>query len=139
METLLASVDGYMVNKNNWRLYQRPRDGKWLFIAHGMDRVFAESEMPLFPPTYGRLAHEFFQHPELRQLYLKTLEQLLQKCHRPEFLEKRIDELSPRILALLRQTNPQEMQAFSKTADKLKERIAARRAFLARELAKPRP
>jgi hypothetical protein len=39
-EILIGHWDGYAVNKNNFYLYQRPSDGKFVFIEYDMDNTF---------------------------------------------------------------------------------------------------
>jgi hypothetical protein len=39
-EILIAHWDGYAVNKNNYYLYQRPSDGKFMFLEYDMDNTF---------------------------------------------------------------------------------------------------
>jgi len=40
MEILIGHWDGYAVNKNNFYLYQRPSDGRFVFIEYDMDNTF---------------------------------------------------------------------------------------------------
>jgi len=39
-EILIGHWDGYAANKNNYYLYQRPSDGKFVFIEYDMDNTF---------------------------------------------------------------------------------------------------
>jgi hypothetical protein len=39
-EILIGHWDGYAGNKNNYYLYQRPSDGKFIFIEYDMDNTF---------------------------------------------------------------------------------------------------
>lgn len=39
-EVIIGHWDGYAVNKNNYYLYQRPSDGKFVFIEYDMDNTF---------------------------------------------------------------------------------------------------
>ena len=40
LEILIGHWDGYAVNMNNFYLYQRPSDGKFVFIEYDMDNTF---------------------------------------------------------------------------------------------------
>ncbi|RCL77259.1 MAG: hypothetical protein DBW72_00100 [Flavobacteriales bacterium] len=40
LEILIGHWDGHAVNKNNFYLYQRPSDGKFVFIQYDMDNTF---------------------------------------------------------------------------------------------------
>jgi hypothetical protein len=40
MEILIGHWDGYAVNMNNFYLYQRPSDGRFVFIEYDMDNTF---------------------------------------------------------------------------------------------------
>lgn len=39
-EIIIGHWDGYAVNKNNYYLYQKPSDGKFVFIEYDMDNTF---------------------------------------------------------------------------------------------------
>jgi hypothetical protein len=40
MEILMGQWDGYAYNKNNFFLYERPSDGKFIFIEYDLDNTF---------------------------------------------------------------------------------------------------
>ena len=47
LEALLGHWDGYAYRANNYYLYENPADGRFVFIAHGMDRILDD---PHFDP-----------------------------------------------------------------------------------------
>jgi hypothetical protein len=47
MEDILDHVDGYSYRANNYRVYEDPTTGKFVFILHGMDIIFG------IDPYYG--------------------------------------------------------------------------------------
>ncbi|MGK3984803.1 CotH kinase family protein [Sorangium sp. So ce136] len=43
LEALLGHWDGYAFRANNYYLYKNPADGRFVFIAHGMDRILEDA------------------------------------------------------------------------------------------------
>ena len=55
-EVLLGHWDGYALAANNYRVYRRPDDGRFVFLAHGMDQILGDPDAPLFPGFHGSVA-----------------------------------------------------------------------------------
>ena len=48
MEMMTSHWDGYCRNRNNYRIYFNPTNGKAIFFPHGMDQMFGDPNFPLF-------------------------------------------------------------------------------------------
>jgi hypothetical protein len=71
VEMLCGHWDGYTFNKNNYFLYQRPSDGKFVFIEYDMDNTFGIDWMGINWSTRPLLE---WSHPtESRPLYERIL------------------------------------------------------------------
>jgi hypothetical protein len=71
VELLCGHWDGYAYNKNNYFLYQRPSDGKFVFIEYDMDNTFGIDWMGINWSTRPLLD---WSHPtESRPLYERIL------------------------------------------------------------------
>lgn len=55
-EVLVEHWDGYALAANNYRAYRRPADGRFVFLAHGMDQILGDTDSPLYPGFHGRVA-----------------------------------------------------------------------------------
>ncbi len=75
MEALVGHDDGYMINKNNYRVYFDPETKRFVFMPTGMDQVFA-AECPLAANGVGYLAKAFVDTPAGKQMYEETFEKL---------------------------------------------------------------
>ena len=49
IEMLTCDWDGYVRNRNNYRLYHDPTTKKFVFIPHGMDQMFWDVNFPITP------------------------------------------------------------------------------------------
>jgi hypothetical protein len=65
LDTALAHWDGYALNLNNYYLYHRPRDGRFVFLPHGMDQLMDRPELDPLQVPRSRLAQRVRAHPAL--------------------------------------------------------------------------
>ncbi len=72
-QTLTDDWDGYGRNRNNYRLYFRPDDGRAVFIPHGMDQLFRESGSSVNPSWDALVSRQVMEVPEFRQRYRQQL------------------------------------------------------------------
>src|SRR5688572_23176098 len=56
METITWDWDGYPMKHNNYRVYSEPAPGKIVFMPHGMDQMFWETNGAIFPNFEGLVA-----------------------------------------------------------------------------------
>ena len=83
-ERMTCHWDGYTPNKNNYRIYFDPKDGRARFLPHGMDQMFSDPGFPLleFPPTI--VSSAVMHNPEWRQRYKDRVTELLPLFEAPE-------------------------------------------------------
>jgi len=125
VEHLIADWDGYCGNRNNTRLYFEPTAGKFVFLPHGKDQVFGDPNFPLIRDA-GLLARAVTQAPEDRQRYLERVRQLRQTIFDPDKLTARVQQLTERILPLMREIGPHAEREFLAQSAGLRARIVAR-------------
>ncbi|MBL9174988.1 MAG: CotH kinase family protein [Verrucomicrobiales bacterium] len=68
-EVLLGHWDGYALAANNYRLYQRPSDGRFVFILHGMDQILGDPDAPVYPEFPGLAARALLELPGEAERY----------------------------------------------------------------------
>ncbi len=98
LQAILGDWDGYVFNRNNYRIYHDPKRDKIIFIPSGMDQEFGNAvQGPLFPPMNGLVAKAVLQTPEGRARYLKRMAEINTTIMVPERWHKRLDELQARV------------------------------------------
>ena len=132
-ERMTCHWDGYTPNKNNYRIYFDPKDGRARFLPHGMDQMFQDPGFPIleFPPTI--VSSAVMHNPEWRQRYKARIAELL-----PLFEAKRLHDRLNVVIARLQPVVDSLGEDFAKAhADQVrefKERIAAREPALREQL-----
>lgn len=137
-ELMTCHWDGYARNRNNYRIYFDPSDGKARFLPHGMDQMFSEPEFSILEYSEPIVMAAVMQNPAWRQRYRVVLKQIL-----PLFGEKELTEHLDRIRQRLQPT----LAAISAEADAhheevcrdLRERLVARAANLREQVNQPDP
>lgn len=99
MEVLVAHMDGYAGNTNNYFVYRDPTTDLITFIPWGIDAIFHHYEVWGFNTAdavlaNGVLANRLFFHDELGDEYLARLESLLDEVWDEDALLDEVDRMS---------------------------------------------
>jgi len=86
LSVMLADWDGYPLNRNNYRIYFRPEDGRAVFLPHGMDQLFQRSYFDLDAYWNGTVAWAIFDTPPGMALYESRCHEVFTKVFRLEFM-----------------------------------------------------
>ena len=130
LSIMLGDWDGYVLNRNNYRVYFNPADGRAVFLPHGMDQMFQRTEMEVFPWFNGLVARALFETPEGQQLYEERFRALFFDV----FHLERMTNAMARVADVLRPVQPD----IDDRATWLRRRIASRIRNLGRDpLLKP--
>lgn len=124
MEMLTCHWDGYCRNRNNYRLYFNPANGKAIFFPHGMDQMFGDPNFPLFE-IGGVVGAAVIQVPEFRLRLRKRLEELLPLLD-PAKLNPVIDSVSKRLKPVLEAMNKDQARGYLANMEGVKERLKQR-------------
>ena len=110
LEMMTWHWDGYLLKKNNYRIYHDPDSGKMTFLPHGMDQMFWQPNETLLsiPRTEGLVARALLQPKEGRRRYFGRVESLLTNVFTVERLTNHVNELRARIRPVLAAINPDE-------------------------------
>lgn len=136
LERLLGHWDGYSITRNNYRLWL-PTTGGAVFLPHGMDQLFGDPEASVLDHPPAIVASAVLQQPALRQRFRERLKALLPLLA-PNRLVPRVQKVASRLQAALR-ADPDAARAHADAVRGLCERIAARHAFLSKEVKAPEP
>jgi spore coat protein CotH len=124
LEMLTSHWDGYCRNRNNYRLYFNPANGKAVFIPHGMDQMFGDPNFPLFEAG-GIVGSAVLQVPEFRRRYRQRLEELVPLLD-PEKLNPVVDGVVKRLTPVLEAMNKDQARGFVGNAQGVKDRLKNR-------------
>ncbi len=134
VEVLTGHHDGYTMDRNNYRLYNDPASGQFVFLPHDLDKLFPKADEPLFPEWKGLVAKSILSLPAGRKLYLKQMAALMSGAFKPETMQQRITELAAIIRPALSAGDSTALKAFDDSVAQLKAAVAARHAFLVAQL-----
>ena len=132
LSVMLVDWDGYPLNRNNYRVYFRPSDGRAVFMPHGMDQLFQRSYLELDAGWSGLMAWSLFDTPPGQKLYEARCREVFTNVFRLE----RITNLIARATAVLATVEPD----ITNRADSLTYQVESRFRVLRRDsLLKPPP
>ena len=107
IQAILGDWDGYVFNRNNYRIYHDPKRDKIIFIPSGLDQEFGNADQgPLVPPMKGMIAIAVFNTPEGKARYLKRMEEINKTIMDTEKWLKQLDELQARLQPEIAKVDP---------------------------------
>ena len=132
-ERMTCHWDGYTPNKNNYRIYFSPKDGRARFLPHGMDQMFQDPGFPIleFPPTI--VSSAVMHNPEWRQRYKARVTELL-PLFEAKRLHERLDAVIARLALVVHRQGDHFERAFADRVREVQERISAREPALREQL-----
>jgi len=137
LQYVTCDWDGYVRNRNNYRLYFRSNDGKAVLIPHGMDQLFGNLNDSLRPGAGGMIARAFMESDDGRKLVDAKMREIVEKHFKPDLFNKRIDEWVVHMKDSLKgSSNEQWGKDFENNAKGVKDRLKQRYDYLVRELPK---
>lgn len=113
IDALTGHWDSYAYNMNNYFLFHRPADGRFVFIPHGMDSVFDvdgvydevwERPHPLDRPE-GYLAQRVWERPPLRRRFEHELRRILAEVWQTDTMLAQIEQVR-RVIHSANATDP---------------------------------
>jgi spore coat protein H len=135
LQFLATDWDGYVRNRNNYRVYFPPKDGKAVFIPHGMDQMFNSPNEAIWPGPGALVSRAILEHEEGRKKTLAAYRELTEKHFTPEFL-KRMDEWIAHTRDGLAKSNKDWAKSFEDGAKGDRDRMKQRMDYLKKELPK---
>jgi hypothetical protein len=100
LELMMCHWDGYARNKNNYRIYFRPDTKKAVFLPHGMDQMFGDTNFPVFEVPGTIVSSAVLQNPEWGGKYRKRVRELI-PSFAPDKLHAKVDAAAARVRAVL--------------------------------------
>jgi hypothetical protein len=93
LEVMLWHWDGYVLARNNFRIYHDVDAGRMVFLPHGMDQMFSNTDGPILPEFRGLVASSLLEIPEARRRYVALVGQLMTNVFTAERLTARVREI----------------------------------------------
>ncbi len=139
LELLTCHWDGYCQNRNNYRVYFQPTDGKAHFLPHGMDQMFGDPGASIidFPPAL--LSTVIMQNADWRKRYRQRLRELLPLFAPADGLQQQVDKLQARLKPVVQKMGDEAAQHFSERIAEVKQRLHERAEHLMRQVDEPDP
>ncbi len=119
LSVMLVDWDGYPLNRNNYRIYFRPDDGRAVFMPHGMDQLFQRSYLDLDVSWTGSVAWALFDIPVAQTLYEARCRELFTNV----FQLDRITNSIARACAVLQPVQPDIRQRAQDLEDQVYNRF----------------
>ncbi len=124
-ESMVAHWDGYCANRNNFRVYDDPRLGKFLFLPQGMDQLFQRPDHPLINQG-GFIAAVLTQTQDDRAAYLDKVSELRKNAMDKDALLKRLDLISTHLVPVMEKMGPEALKRHKEETAALKQKITER-------------
>jgi spore coat protein H len=140
LEMMTWHWDGYVMKRNNYRVYHEPGGDKIYFLPHGMDQMFWVAEGGLIPTNpEGLVARSILELPEARTLYRERVGVLFTNLFAAERLISRINEIQKRIRPVLAALNEHEARNHDGAVNNLRNQVSGRVAGVQRLIEQPEP
>jgi spore coat protein H len=140
LEMMTWHWDGYVMKRNNYRVYHEPTGNKIYFLPHGMDQMFWVAEGGLVPTNpEGLVARSILELPQGRTLYRQRVGSLFTNLFSTERLVGRINEIQKRIRPALAAINEHEARNHDGAVNNLRNQVSGRIAGVQRMIDLPEP
>ena len=139
MELLAGHWDGSTIGHNNYRLYFDPaRDGRAVFIPHGMDQILGDPSAPILdmPPTI--VGGAVMRVPAWRERFREKVRERV-PLFAPDRLLPAIDAAAARLEPAISEGGEEALAAWRDAIADLRARVEARHAHLLEQAEAPEP
>lgn len=133
-QLVLDDRDGYVRNRNNYRVYFRGSDAKAVFMPHGMDQLLGNPDAPVRDAWVGLVAQAYFSIPQHRILLRERMRELLNDRLSEPWLTNEVRQLQARMDAVLATLPPSDRGSLSRAGEDVVSRIQRRLKVVRREL-----
>jgi hypothetical protein len=97
LDLLLWNHDGYVLHRNNYRVFHDIDSGRIVFMPHGLDQTFRSPDGPILTSGDGLVSRALLDTPEGRTMVLERLREFRATLFTPQALTNRVRELARRL------------------------------------------
>lgn len=126
LELMCCHWDGYSNNRNNYRVYFDPTNGKAYFLPHGMDQMFGDVNAGILHHPGAMVANTVMANPEWRGRYRDKIAELLPLFNPPAKLHERLDQIHARTRPVLASISANAANDHDNQVKGFKERLTNR-------------
>jgi spore coat protein H len=134
LELMTCHWDGYLQNRNNYRVYFRGNDKRAQFIPHGMDQIFQDPNFSCFHDPGPIVANPVFRNLEWKAKYRRRVKELL-PLFEAEKLHAKIDAAHARIRPVVASIHEDRARHLDDRVKDLKNRVADRAKNIRQQMA----
>jgi len=88
IQVLVDDWDGYVRNRNNYRIYHDPVTDRLVFMPHGMDQLWRSPRSGFTPRFGGLVAERLFNVPESKNALSARMRDLTNTVFNPRFVDE---------------------------------------------------
>jgi len=135
--------DGYVMKRNNYRVYHEPTGNKIYFLPHGMDQMFWDPNGPIIPKPNrfnGLVARAMIETPQGNKFYRQRFGEVFTNYFQIETLTNRVNELAALIRPAIVELEGEDAgKNYDGQAKQVRDRITAQYVNFERRLTEPEP
>lgn len=142
LEMLTWHWDGYLLKRNNYRVYHDPDSGKLVFFPHGMDQMFWDVNAPVIPRAQnleGLVARAIFETAEGQELYRIRAAQIITNYFTAQRLTNQINALQTRLRPIVASLPGDALDRHDTAVENLRRQVTQRTRIAAQKLFEPPP
>ena len=132
LEMMTWHWDGYLMKKNNYRVYHDPESDRVVFFPHGMDQMFWSANGTVRPGADGLVAQAVLNTPAGAAMFRDRAAWLTTNLFLASLLTNRMTQIYERIHPALASVEPDQAMAHEESFRNLRRQVAQRAAFLGR-------
>jgi len=141
LQILLDDWDGYLRNRNNYRVYHVPASDRLVLMPHGMDHLWRSPRGSFSPPLSSLLGQRLFSIPAMADRLTHRMRELTNTVFRPQFVDGVFSNAQSRLRERLvlegREAElPPVQRAVDSTLQRTRQRMAA---FVSQRYQPPQP
>ena len=141
LQILLDDWDGYLRNRNNYRVYHVPASDRLVLMPHGMDQLWRSPRGSFTPPLSSILGQRLFSIPVMADRLTHRMRELTNTVFRPLFVDGVFSNAQSRLRERLvlegREAElPPVQRAVDSTLQRTRQRMAA---FVSQRYQPPQP
>lgn len=87
LQILLDDWDGYLRNRNNYRVYHAPDSDRLVLMPHGMDQLWRSPRGSFNPPLSSLLGQRLFSIPTMADRLSRRMRELTNSVFTPRFVD----------------------------------------------------
>ena len=130
LQILLDDWDGYLRNRNNYRVYHVPASDRLVLMPHGMDQLWRSPRGSFSPPLSSLLGQRLFSIPVMADRLTHRMRELTNTVFQPQFVDGVFSNAQSRLRERLilegREAElPPVQRAVDSTLQRTRQRMAA--------------